>query len=40
MIEFLKQSQASSFSNYDESMAESWRKTQTRKFLSTTNLAI
>ena len=31
MIAFLKQSQGSSFSNYDESMAESWKKIQKRE---------
>lgn len=34
MIVFLKQSQTSSFSNYDESMAESWEKIQKREIRS------
>ena len=39
MIAFLKQSQASSFSIYDESMAESWKKIEIREFPSTSNRA-
>lgn len=34
MIATLKQSQSSSFSNYDENMAKSWKKIQSRKLFA------
>jgi hypothetical protein len=39
MIQFLEQSQASSFSNYDDSTAESWKENQKRNSMSTSGLA-